>query len=159
MWISTRMAHTSLPESTQSDSVSMARLSRRPRSTTRPSSTADSAGRPGSKEGSAMGENSVKMEREPSLGLSLYGLTSWAETKVTTWVWPKWTSAEPSCLASLMVSLRWSEGRRPSTRRSDRRAASMNLLSLRGIRQLFASLCSISDTSASQYLGFRANLF
>ena len=42
----------------------------RPRSTTRPSSTANSPGRPGSKEGSAMGENSVKTESEPSFGRS-----------------------------------------------------------------------------------------
>jgi hypothetical protein len=36
----------------------------------RPSSIADSPGRPGSNAGSAMGENSVNMASVPSLGLS-----------------------------------------------------------------------------------------
>uniref|UniRef100_A0A0A9GGT2 Uncharacterized protein n=1 Tax=Arundo donax TaxID=35708 RepID=A0A0A9GGT2_ARUDO len=60
--------------------MSTARLSLRPRSMTRPSSIADSPGRPGSKAGSAMGENSVNMASVPSLGLSLYGCTSCAVT-------------------------------------------------------------------------------
>lgn len=45
----------------------------KPRSIMRPSSTAISLGRPGSNAGSAIGENSVKIARDPSFGRSGYG--------------------------------------------------------------------------------------
>ena len=45
----------------------------KPRSIMRPSSTAISLGRPGSNAGSAIGENSIKIARDPSFGRSGYG--------------------------------------------------------------------------------------
>lgn len=64
------------PALMQSASVSIALLSRRPRSMTLPNSIAYSEGRPSSNEGDAIGENSVLKRKKPSVGLSGKGSTT-----------------------------------------------------------------------------------
>ena len=84
-----------------------------------------SGGRPGSKAGEAMGENSAKNCSRPSAGRSGYGSTSSAVATTSTLVSPRLTSTLPPSLPSAMWSGRGSSGRRPSTRTFFSRARRM----------------------------------
>mmetsp|Transcript_6999 Transcript_6999/g.28820 ORF Transcript_6999/g.28820 Transcript_6999/m.28820 type:complete len:215 (+) Transcript_6999:245-889(+) len=91
-----RTCQTCFPASTQSDSTSTAPVSRMARSSTTATSDASSPGRPGSKLGEAMGENSTLMETLPSLERPPLGCSSVALTTASTRVCPSVTSHCPS---------------------------------------------------------------
>ena len=129
--MSQRTDHTRLLGTTQSASTSIAWLLRMARSSSLVSSTAASLGRPGSKTGEAIGENSTENCSNPSAGRSWYGSTSSAVAVASTRVWPSRNSHVPGTAApnSMWIG-RTSSSRRPSTRKPFSSARRMNASSL-----------------------------
>mmetsp|Transcript_5115 Transcript_5115/g.7927 ORF Transcript_5115/g.7927 Transcript_5115/m.7927 type:complete len:274 (+) Transcript_5115:179-1000(+) len=128
---STLTCQTRRPANTHSDSTSTAPVSRMARSSTTASSDALSPGRPASKLGDAMGENSTLMVTVPSLLRAPVGGSSLALTTASTRVCPRLTSHTPSVGPKRYDTGRASKGPRPSTRSSfSRSAVKMNARSL-----------------------------
>jgi hypothetical protein len=129
--MSQRTDHTPLFGTTQSASTSIAWLLRMARSSSLVSSTAASLGRPGSKTGEAIGENSTENCSTPSAGRSWYGSTSSAVAVASSRVWPSRNSHVPGTVApNSMWRGRTSSSRRPSTRKPFSSARRMNASSL-----------------------------
>jgi hypothetical protein len=77
----------------------------------RPSSTTMSLGRPGSKAGLPIDENSVKIDMEPSFLWSGYGCMISPFTKASTCACPNCTSTDPSSLHTPKMKCAHSAGR------------------------------------------------
>ena len=128
--MSQRTDHTRLFGTTQSASTSIAWLLRMARSRSLVSSTAASLGRPGSKTGEAIGENSTENCSSPSAARSWYGSTSSAVAVASSRVWPSRNSHVPGTAPNSMWIGRTSSSRRPSTRKPFSSARRMNASSL-----------------------------